>query len=381
MEKRQRVIIIGPAYPYRGGLSAFNERLARAFEEAGYEMAIHTFRLQYPKLLFPGKTQFSEDPPPVGLAIRRTINTVNPLNWPYAAKQIRDFDPVLVVVRFWLPFLGPSLGSILRLVPGKKTKLIGIVDNIVPHEKRPGDFWFARYFVGSLDACVVMSGIVGKQLQKFVSSQPIVECAHPVYDNYGPPLARAEALGQLGLESKYRYLLFFGFIRPYKGLDLALQALALVRDQLPEVRLIVAGEFYTDPAPYEKIISTLQLEDRVILHTRFISNEQVAAYFGAADLVVQPYRSATQSGISELAYFYEKPVLVTNVGGLPEIVRNGQTGLIVEPEPESLAAGILKFFQIADPLETFGAGIREEKKRHSWAALVETLLKIRKQIT
>ncbi len=369
-----RIVIIGSAHPLRGGgISTFNERLAKALDEAGHEAVIESFSLQYPSFLFPGKSQFTDDPPPPGLRIRSRINSINPLSWWRVGQALRREKPDLIIARYWIPFMGPAFGTILRLAKkNRHTRVISILDNFIPHEGRPGDKAFTRYFAGPVDAFVTMSRQVLGEVSAALPQKPAAFTPHPVYDNYGEAVPRAAACRKLGLDAGKKYLLFFGFIRAYKGLDLLLQALPLVKD--PDIHLIIAGEYYGDPAPYESLISGNNLEDRVHRFTDFIPTEDVRYFFSAADLVVQPYKSATNSGITQVAYHFEKPMVVTNVGGLPEVVPDGKAGFVVAPEPEAIAAGIERFFS-----GNYGAqmqsGLRDEKRKYSWDTFVEVLLK------
>ena len=366
------VIIIGPAHPLRGGLASFNERLARQYLSTGHRVMIYTFSLQYPGFLFPGTTQYSTEPAPTDLEIRVRINSVNPFNWLAVGNEIRRLKPALVVVRYWLPFMGPCLGTILRRVKkNRSTKLVCIADNIIPHEKRPGDTAFTRYFIRPVDAFVTMSRKVLADLRLFDTRKPATFVAHPLYDNFGEALPTAEARRYLKLPEGERIILFFGFIRPYKGLDLLLAAMADERIRHGKIRLVVAGEFYEDSKPYLDLIASLQLGDAVIMRTEFIPDSDVKYYLCAADLVVQPYRSATQSGVTPLAYHFEKPMLVTNVGALPDMVPHEKVGLVASPDAASLADGILRFFEL-------GAGhfiphIREEKKKYTWQKMEESI--------
>ena len=377
----KRIVIIGSAYPLRGGLAAFNERMAYGLQQMGHEVILYTFRLQYPGFLFPGKTQYSDDPPPEALDIRVKVNSVNPLNWLMVGNEIKALRPDLVICKFWLPFMGPCFGTMLRRIKRNgHSRIVSIIDNIIPHEKRPGDKAFASYFTGAVDAFVVMSRSVEEDMKAFVKAQPVAYIPHPVYDNFGDLVERNAACAELNLDPSKRYLLFFGFIRDYKGLDLLLRAMADQRvEALQGVRLIVAGEYYSNEDTYEGLIDELGIRDRLELHTDFISNEQVRYYFGAADLVVQPYKTATQSGISQMAYHFEKPMLVTAVGGLPEIVAHGKAGYVVPVAVEAIAEAIEDFFT-QDRSEDFVPHVREGKKRFSWESMLGALLSNSEQI-
>ena len=371
------VVIIGPAYPLRGGLATYNERLARAFREAGDEVRIVTFSLQYPDFLFPGQTQLSTEPGPADLAIEVSLNSVNPLSWLAVGRRLRRERPDLVIFRFWLPFMGPALGTVARLVRGNgHTRVVAITDNVIPHEKRPGDGPLTRYFLSACDGFVTMSRSVLDDLRGLgFGRKPALYRPHPLYDNFGPIKSKAAALAALGQSYSGQYLLFFGFIRAYKGLDILLEAFADKRlAQLP-VKLIIAGEFYEDAAPYEELIKRYQLENRIIRATDFIPNEKVVDYFCAADLIMQPYKNATQSGVSQIAYHFERPMLVTDVGGLAELIPDGVVGYVVPPTPAAIADAVVDFYANRRE-ETFVAGVREQKKQFSWPVMVAALKEV-----
>lgn len=373
----KKVVIVGSAYPLRGGLAAYNERLAREFQQLGWETVLYTFSLQYPSLLFPGKSQFSDSPPPLDLNITAKVNSINPINWLRVGQEIKKLQPDLLIMKFWLPFMGPCLGTIARIVRSNgSTRCIAIIDNIIPHEKRPGDKWLAQYFAKAMHGFVYMSAAVGEDLKKFVKKeQPAQFVYHPIYDNYGFPVSREEALHQLNLDPKYHYLLFFGFIRDYKGLDLLLKAMSQPGIREAGIKLIIAGEYYTAREPYDDLIKALNLADLIVDGSDFIPDEQVRYYFGAADLVVQPYKTATQSGISQVAYHFEKPMVVTAVGGLAEIVPDNQAGYVVDPEPEAIGTAILNFFRL-NKQTSFTETIRQRKHLFSWQAVVSAIIKV-----
>lgn len=372
-----KVIILGTAWPYRGGLAAFNERLARQYQAEGHEVEIVTFTLQYPKLLFPGKTQYSDEPAPKGLNITRKLNAINPFSWISTGLYIREKKPDLLITKFWLPFMAPALGTANRIAKRKKTRRIAILDNLIPHEKRLGDKAFARYFVKSVDGMVAMSKSVLADVDLFDPHRRKARtfCPHPLYDHYGATLTRKEALDLIGLREKQHYVLFFGFIRDYKGLDLLLDAMVDERIAQMGVKLIVAGEFYGDPKPYLEQIKRLDISDRVVMHTEFIPDHEVNRYFCAADLVAQPYKSATQSGVTQIAFHFERPMLVTDVGGLPEIVPDGKVGFVVKPEAQQIADAIVRYFG-ENWQERLSEGVREEKQKYAWSNMtsaIETL--------
>lgn len=372
------VVILGSAHPFRGGgIVTFNERLARQFQRQGYQTIIYNFSLQYPTFLFPGKSQYTDQPPPKDLQILSKLNSINPFNWLRVGLELRKKRPDLIVVRFWLPFMGASLGSVLQLARrNKHTRIVAITDNVIPHEKRPGDSMLTRYFLSSCDAFITMSEKVLADLHRFVPGKPATRVLHPLYDNFGEKVARADARQILGITPDAKLVLFFGFIRKYKGLDMLLEALHLFRRQIEEqhIRLMIAGEFYEDPAMYEELISRFHLSDLLVLKTGYISDEDVKLYFSATDVVIQPYRNATQSGVTPLAYHFETPMIVTNVGGLPSYVPDGLVGLVAEPNAQSIGLAILRFFELGKA--HFIPHLRNEKSKYSWRTLVDTIVEL-----
>lgn len=382
----KKIIIIGPAHPLRGGgMTTFNERLAKQFQDEGHSVSIYSFSLQYPGFLFPGKTQFTDEPAPANLDIRTRINSVNPFNWISVGREIKKLNPDIIVVRYWIPLMGPCLGTILRIIKkNKHSRIICIADNIIPHEKRMGDKPFTRYFIKPVDAFITMSEKVMSDLRSFTATKPAKLVPHPLYDNFGEKISKDEAKKKLEIDNGQKLLLFFGFIRTYKGLDILLNAMKLVANRKPDpgqgqketsnLKLLIAGEFYEDRKPYDEQIAQLNIKDSLLLHTRFIRNEEVKYFMCAADVVVQPYRNATQSGVTPLAYHFEVPMIVTNVGGLPSMVPDGKAGLVAEPTAESLAEKIIEYFEKGE--NYFMPGLLEEKKKLSWTKMVESILNV-----
>ena len=371
-----KVVIIGSAHPLRGGgITTFNHRLAKAFQEGGHDCSLVSFSLQYPSFLFPGKSQFTDEPAPEGLYIRSLINSINPLNWLTVGRQLQKEKPDLVIVRFWLPFMGPAFGTILRRIrKNRHTKIICLADNVIPHEKRPGDKVFTNYFLKACDAFITMSEKVLNDLRNFEPAKPAKLVPHPLYDNFGSALPKDQARKKLSLPAEGKLLLFFGFIRRYKGLDLLLQAMADQRIKEQDIKLLVAGEFYEEEKPYHELIQKNGLESTIFLRTGFIPDNEVRLYLSAADCVVQPYRSATQSGVTPLAYHFEKPMIVTNVGGLPSLVPHEKVGLVSETNSNALAEAVLNFYQFGE--EHFLPHLRKEKKKLSWENLVNSILEL-----
>jgi glycosyltransferase involved in cell wall biosynthesis len=378
---KKKIVLLGTTWPFRsGGIATFNERLARALMSEGHEVIIYTFSLQYPGFLFPGKGQYSDQPAPKDLDIRIRVNSVNPFNWLSVGRELRKLSPDLLIVRFWIPLMSPALGTIARIVrKNRHTRVVALADNIIPHEKRFGDLFLTKYFVRNMDGFVTLSHKVMDDLKKLRPKSPVLYTPHPLYDNFGAAISREEALKNLNLDPNFKYLLFFGFIRDYKGLDWLLTAFADPALRKFPVKLLVAGEYYTSSEKYDEIIRTNHLEEAVVLHTKFIDDSLVPSYFGAADLVVQPYKSATQSGVTQVAYHFEKPILVTDVGGLGEIVPHGKVGYAVKPDPESIKEAMLDFLE-NDRSEKFIRNIIEEKKRFSWEKMVETFVTLDNEI-
>ncbi len=375
---KKKIIIIGPAHPLRGGLASYDERLAKEFIDEGYDTTIYTFSFQYPSFLFPGTTQFSSEPAPENIPIKVKINSVNPLNWIAVGNELKKIKPDIIVVRYWLPFMGPCLGTILRRVKKNHyTKIICIADNIFPHEKRPGDKAFTKYFLKPIDGFITMSQKVLADLELFAKTKPAQFVPHPLYDNFGEIISKEGARKRLGISEEDKVILFFGFIRKYKGLDILLEAFKILNSEskIKNLKLLIAGEFYEDEKNYHELLNDPAIKNDLILHTNFISDSEVKYYLCAADCVVQPYRSATQSGVTPLAYHFEKPMIVTNVGGLPSLVPDKKVGLIAEPNAESIAEKIIEYFELGE--DFFLPHLREEKKKYSWKVMTEAILNMK----
>jgi glycosyltransferase involved in cell wall biosynthesis len=303
------------------------------------------------------------------------------LNWIRVGNRIGKEKPDIVVVRYWLPFMAPALGTILRRIKkNKHTRIICIADNIIPHEHRPGDKAFTNFFVKRCDGFITMSEQVMNDLLKFVRDKPVKLVPHPLYDNFGEIISKIEAREKLKIKTDELIILFFGFIRKYKGLDILLDAMKIIKEntksQISNLKLLVAGEFYDDEKSYLQQINRLGINDDVILRTDFIPDSEVKYYLCAADAVIQPYRNATQSGVTPLAYYFEKPMIVTNVGGLPSLVPNEKAGLVTEPTAQSVANAILRFYQLGE--NYFLPHLRSEKQKYSWSNLTNAIKEISK---
>lgn len=373
-----RIAIVGPAHPLRGGgLATFNERLARQLQSEGHTVKLFTFSLQYPKALFPGKTQLSDEPAPADLDIAVMLNSIGPLSWINTAHAILAGNFDVVIYRYWMPFMAPSLGSVARLVAkGKRVpRQVAIVDNALPHEPFPAQRPLAKYFLKAMDKLVAMSKAVVADIHSLDPKASVKLTPHPLYDNFGEKMDRGEALASLGLPANARTVLFFGFIRHYKGLDLLLEAMLDPRVQALNLTLLIAGEYYEDSSAYEVLLANPALKDKVLAHTHFIANDDVRTYFSAADLVAQPYRSATQSGVTQIAYHFEVPMLVTRVGGLEEMIPMAPEvgGYAVEPNPEAIATAIEDYFSF-NRKAAFTEVVKRQKVRYGWAEFVAAVL-------
>lgn len=366
---QKKVIIIGPAHPYRGGIANFNNSLAKAYKENGDDVQVFSFKLQYPSFLFPGKTQYEDSDPPKDIKIRSIINSISPWNWFNVVRAINKENPDYLVIRYWLPFMAPCLGTIARLV-NSNIKILAITDNIIPHEKRFGDFSLTKYFVKSCDAFLTLSASVLDDLLKFTTSKEKIFIPHPIYDQFGEKIEKNTALANLDLNSEDKHLLFFGFVRKYKGLDLMLHAMSDKRVKELGVKLIVAGEFYDNIEDYTSLINELDIESNVILRSDFIDESDVKNYFCASDMITQTYRTATQSGVTQIAYHFERPMLVTNVGGLAEIVPNNKVGYVTTQNPDDIADAIIDFYS-NNREEEFVNNVCVEKSRFSWQSLID----------
>ena len=368
-----KIFIIGPAFPLRGGPAQFNENLCLELNKEGHDAQIISYKLQYPNFLFPGSSQFEKSgSAPLGIKIHTILNTINPFNWLMVARFIRKQKPDFILFRYWLPFFGPCLGTIGKLVKSH-TKVLALTDNIIPHEKRIGDHVFTKYFVKNCDGFIAMSKVVLNDLSIFTQNLNKAYSPHPMYQNYGDLISIDLARKKLNLNPHDKIILFFGLIRHYKGLDILLEALAAPEIKNQGIKLLIAGEFYDDKNFYLQLIKKLNLQDCVIVHDKFIPNDEVRDYFCASNLVAQTYRNATNSGVTMVGYFYEKPMLVTNVGGLSEIVPNEVCGYVVENNCALISEKVVDFFANNRENE-FVKNVKIEKKKYEWTEFINSLL-------
>ncbi len=367
-----RIAYLSTFYPFRGGIAQFNASLLGALQADGHEVIPFTFSRQYPRLLFPGKTQYVQ-PGDSAAAIpsRPVLDSLNPLNWPRAAATIRKVQPDMLLMKYWMSFFGPSLGAVAgRMEP--RTRSISILDNVLPHERRFFDEPLTSRFLQHNQGFVVMSESVGRDLNHFRPEAPRIFHRHPVYDHFGKAPDRDEARRELGLAADDRLLLFFGFIRAYKGLDVLLDAFDLLRGPY---RLMIAGEAYEPFSPYAARIATSPNKNRIDVRERYISDQETRVLFSAADACVLPYREATQSGIALIAYHFQLPLIATDVGGLREYVRDDSNGVMVEsPDPAKLAAGIARYFEKGGRAY-FAPGLAELRDELSWEHLARAIVR------
>ncbi len=380
MIKKCKIFIIGPGYPLRGGLATFDELFCKSLCDEGHDAQIISYSLQYPNFLFPGSTQFDTSGiAPKGLKIHTLINSVNPFNWLKTARFIRREKPDFLVVRFWIPFMGPALGTICRLLNKKQTKVIAITDNVIPHEKRIGDTAFTRYFIKSCQGFVTMSKAVMADLNTFTATPYKKFLLHPLYTAFGEKLDKLEARKKLNISLTDKTVLFFGLIRQYKGLDLLLEAMADARIKAMNIKLLVAGEFYEDKKAYTDIIEKHNLQNNIVLYDAFIANEEVKTYFSAADLLALPYKHATQSGVTQVAFHFEKPTIVTNVGGLSEIIPDKVCGYVVDSNPTAIADAMIDYFENSREA-AMTAAMHEEKKKYDWSIFSNHIVNLYQEI-
>lgn len=376
VDSKKKIVIVGTAYPFRGGLASFNERLALQFQNEGHDIEIYTFTLQYPNFLFPGKSQFSEEAAPQNLSIKRKVNSVNPFNWLKIGNELKKMKADIVIFKYWLPFMGPCFGTIARRIKkNRKTKIVTILDNVIPHESRFGDKMFTRYFLRPIDSFISMSRSVENDLATFNKVKPRDYNPHPLFDNFGPVMEQKKAKELLKLDPEFNYILFFGIIRDYKGLDLLLEAYSRTNHEANKTKLLIAGEYYSNEEKYQSLIEKLELEKDTIIVNKFIKDSEVGQYFCAADLIAQPYKSATQSGVTQIAYHFETPILVTNVGGLPEMVPHNKVGYVTSQEIDDIAKHLDLFYSESQKTH-FRENIKEEKKKYSWDKLTSKIMKL-----
>ncbi len=378
---QKTIVLIGPAYPYRGGNALFMSHLYEALEPH-FRVHFINYTLLYPSLLFPGTTQFDQSQTMTKrIPSERLLSSVNPVSWWRVARRIKALKPDLVAFDWWNPFFGPSHYAVSTLL-GKEyqDKMLFITENVISHEARAIDTVLTNLGLQNAASFLTLSGQVANDVQKFSGTKPIYRSELPVFGEFYAQTAlqtsNDEAKKQFGFSSDDDVLLFFGYVRKYKGLDTLLRAMPQILKDNPRAKLLIAGEFYDDPKPYHDLIRDLALEPHVTMINRFIPNEEVARFYAACDVVMLPYRSATQSGILGIAYGFERPVIISNVGGLAESVTEGKTGFVVPPEsPEALAEAVRKFYA-QKPTTDYAAHVREKAHSNAFARIHEIFAEI-----
>lgn len=371
-----KIALFSAFYPFRGGIAQFSAMLYRALEKE-HDVVAFTFKRQYPGVLFPGKTQFVESGDNADqIPAERILDTVNPLTFSKTAKRINQFKPELFINQYWMTFFGAAYGAIHKRI-NKDCTRIAILHNVIPHEKRFFDKPANRFFLKHNDGFVVMSDAVLKDLLSLKPDAKYLRIDHPVYNQFGKKQDRTAALEKLGLDPSKHYLLFFGFIRGYKGLDLLIDALSTLD---ASIELIVAGEIYGSFDPYAARIEQHNLSARIHLFTDYISDEQVSDFFSASDVCMLPYKNATQSGITAIAHHFNLPIIATDVGGLKESIHHELNGLIVnEPNADQIASAITRYFK-EDMKFRMSEVIASEKKEHSWENFADKLVEFSKTL-
>lgn len=369
-----KVLYLSTFYPFRGGIAQFNAELYRELEKREHSVEAWTFRRQYPEQLFPGDTQYVQEGDVVDeVPSFAYLDTINPANYYSTARKLVREEPDVLITKYWMPFFAPSLGTVAKQTKKADVCNIAILDNVIPHEKRFFDTKLTKFFLNQYHGFIVMSDTVKDDLLRLKPEAKFEMNEHPAYTHFGEKVSKEEARKALDVPEDKKILLFFGFIRDYKGLDRLIKAVKLLGD---EYYLIIAGECYGEFDEYAKMITRLDLNDRVGIFNRYISDEEVGNFFGAADVCVLPYRSGTQSGIIGISYNFDLPVIATRVGSLPQMIEPYESGMVIESaEPEVIKAGVLEYFE-SDKKEKMIDSIAEYKKKHSWTAIAESVEKI-----
>ncbi len=363
MQSRNSVLLLGPSYPYRGGIAETQNEFAITLKNLDYEVYVWTFKFQYPSAFFPGKTQISKDLKPNELNIERKIHSMNPLNWIKLAREINKIKPKYLFLRYWTPFLAPCWFNIGKRI-SKETKVIGLVDNWIPHETKFSDRFLNNLFEKTCDCFVTLSSYVSNQIKQS-SSKNILSSFHPINNLLPDSIEEKIAYKKLNLNPEKEYILFAGLIRKYKGLDLLVDAFRKISKEMPKLELIIAGEFYDDKRKYYNLIENYKIENKVKIFANFQTKDDLRDLFCASKIVILPYKSASQSGITPLAYKYLKPIVATDIPGLSKQISEDQTGIICKINPDSIADGIKKalapknYLKMKDKIST-------KRKNYTW---------------
>lgn len=374
---KKKIVIIGPAYPYRGGNSLFVSYVSDSLMKK-FDVKVFNYKLLYPSILFPGTTQFDNSNVLIKrVANERVINSINPITWIKAAIKIRKENPDLIVFDWWHPFFSFCHFSISFLLKNRfKNKILFITENFISHEGNLPDKLLTKVGLKNASAFLALSDKVEKELRSAGYEKKIYRSELPIYECYPPNISMEQTKERFGYNSENKVLLFFGYVRKYKGLDLLIEAMPDIINEIPEIRLLIVGEFYDDPSAYLDRINELRISNYIKIINKFVPNEEVGEYYLASDLNILPYRSATQSGILNVSYGFLKPVLVTNVGGLGEFVKNEKTGIIVVPNSsEAIVTGVKDFFRLKEKTD-FPKNIKELIKENKFENLPELFQEI-----
>lgn len=372
-----KIISIGPVFPIRGGIAKFNEALSLKLAGMGHDVVNYSYRFQYPGFLFPGKTQYVKEGIKPDLDIKTELHSLNFFSWRNTAGKIVKEDPDLIIIHYWMPFFAMQLVSLARKFRKKSIKTVLLAHNLIPHEKQPGTKILTAKLLRNIDGIISLSSSVKKDALDYREDLPSLVIPHPVYDVYGEAIPVKEAKSLLTLDDSISYILFFGLVRKYKGLDILLKALPLVKSS--NIKLLVAGEFYDKMEDYTVLIKNLGIKEKVIIYNKFIPDDEVKHFFSACDLVVQPYRTATQSGVTQIAYHFGVPMVVTNVGGLPEIVEEGKTGYLADVNEKSIAESIDKYFSLDSKDELINS-VKTKAKSFSWQSFCKKLVEFSSEL-
>ena len=372
MRVKKKVLLLGPAYPYRGGIADTQNYLAQNLSRLGHEVLVYTFKYQYPKLLFPGKTQYSSVPMPKGIDIKRKIHSINPINWIKISNEINHYDPDIVLFRYWTPFLAPCWIWIAKRL-SSKIKKIALVDNWIPHDKKPWDKTMNDLFGKTMDAFVTLSNAVAKEIMEDKPKTPIWSGFHPIADDLPKIISKAVARKKLGWSKEKNIVLFFGLIRKYKGLDLLIEAFSKSPLKSSKTLLVIVGEPYEKKEKYVSLIHQLKLEDRIICDFNYADRELTRDVICAADVVAQTYRSATQSGVTPLAYYYQTPLLVSNLPGLKAPIEKDGTGVVTEKTPEKIANNLYEILK-ENNLLYYQKNLSQTLKNYTWQHFCKSML-------
>lgn len=365
-----KIAYLSTFYPFRGGIAQFNASLYRAFEREN-EIRAFTFTRQYPNMLFPGETQLVTEKDNVDrIPSIEILDSINPFTYYKTAQRILEFVPTIMINKFWMPFFSPSLGKVSKILKKNGVTNFSILDNVIPHERRFGDIALTKYFLHQQDAFVVMSETVKNDLLSLIPDAKYIYFPHPIYDHFGKLLEKKSAQEKLKIPAGKKVLLFFGFIRDYKGLDLLLKSLNLLPD---DYHLIIAGEVYGNFEKYNNLIQDLNLENRITRAVKYISDSEVPLYFSAADVCVLPYKSATQSGIVGISYHFDLPIIATNVGSLNEMIDPYNTGMVInEISENAISEAISNYFDKRLYLD-FIQNMNIYKENYSWDKLAKEI--------